>query len=1057
MSVRIPDFYIFPVFGGPTLAQQYPNLRNSFGWLNAVMRNSYIDESTNLTTHVLNALGYGELSQRFKFRWRYDAANDEFQLQQNSTDNEANPNWITIIKIRESDGRVTITGTGGLLVTGGFYNFGGLDVAVTQTGGSQFRDVGTLLFDSNSGFYITPDSTGRPIVSVNVAAASGTLTDLANLGAGGQVFANKTGSTANLRSIVGGTNVTVTQNTNDLTISASDTGEVNTASNLGSGAGVWFDKQGVDLRFKSLTAGTGITLTPSSTEILIDSTGGGGGGFYGVLIKESEAGGFKQRDDEIVFDSAAFYVADNNAGKPLVSLKGNLTLTDVTANSVTLADLSVSDVITMTELTTNPSTPSTGQLKLWASDEVSNFTGLKFMDSSGRVIRAARDQIALVKNTSGGTLQPGQVVYIQSANATFANVSLAQSNSTTTMPGLAVVPDAIANNAFGIVYGGGLIDGLDLSAFTDGQVVYVSSSVAGGLTATEPVHPNLAQRMGVVVNSGASGSLLVLVDHAGGSESGTTRSTFTVGTTTATSVVLASGSTSQRTATFQDASGTVAYLTDVGPGFYGITIKESEAGGYVKKTDRITFDSRDFYITTAGDRAPLVSFVGPTVRETDGTPTLFDIKTFSFLRNHFYVEQGSNTREAIIALRDAVNILFMESEQAGYAARRNSLVFDSQYFYLDDALGGAGTIVSSTDQGRWGTVPDSNKGDGYTVTGTDRGNNININSTSPSTINLLPAASAGNGFTFQIKNLSTGTVTIDPAGAEGINAATTLTLGASQAARIWCTGTAWRANVSRDATRRVLTSALSLFVRTDGSDSNNGEANTAAGAFLTVQAAINKCYTIDQSGFDITINVAAGTYTGTVVVNQRFTGAVTILGDVATPANVIFSVSSGTCITSTNPGSFIQVSGIRFATTTSGAGLLVTNFGAISVTGLCDFNAIANGQLTAQGGGVITVNANLNITGGAQYHYLAQYGGSIVCAGRTVTLTGTPNFSQAFAVATSGHARLQVNGNTYSGSATGTRFTVAILSFIETAGAGATYFPGDVAGTTDATTFGVYN
>ena len=46
-------------------------------------------------------------------------------------------------------------------------------------------------------------------------------------------------------------------------------GEANTASNLGAGAGLATPKVGVDLPFKSLTAGTGITLTPSASEILI--------------------------------------------------------------------------------------------------------------------------------------------------------------------------------------------------------------------------------------------------------------------------------------------------------------------------------------------------------------------------------------------------------------------------------------------------------------------------------------------------------------------------------------------------------------------------------------------------------------------------------------------------------------------------------------------------------------------------------------------------------------------------------------------------------------------
>lgn len=50
-------------------------------------------------------------------------------------------------------------------------------------------------------------------------------------------------------------------------------GEVNTASNLGSGFGIFAQKSGNDLQFKSLTEGTGINLTESGTEIEIAATG----------------------------------------------------------------------------------------------------------------------------------------------------------------------------------------------------------------------------------------------------------------------------------------------------------------------------------------------------------------------------------------------------------------------------------------------------------------------------------------------------------------------------------------------------------------------------------------------------------------------------------------------------------------------------------------------------------------------------------------------------------------------------------------------------------------
>lgn len=55
-------------------------------------------------------------------------------------------------------------------------------------------------------------------------------------------------------------------------------GGVSGASNVGAGTGVWKDLSGSTLRFKSLVAGTNITLTPGADDITIDASGGGGGG-----------------------------------------------------------------------------------------------------------------------------------------------------------------------------------------------------------------------------------------------------------------------------------------------------------------------------------------------------------------------------------------------------------------------------------------------------------------------------------------------------------------------------------------------------------------------------------------------------------------------------------------------------------------------------------------------------------------------------------------------------------------------------------------------------------
>src|SRR3990167_8773315 len=70
-------------------------------------------------------------------------------------------------------------------------------------------------------------------------------------------------------------------------------GEANTASNLGTGTGVFASKVVADLQFKSLVAGTGVTLTPTATEITITASGAGGAvdsvnGLTGVVVLNTD-------------------------------------------------------------------------------------------------------------------------------------------------------------------------------------------------------------------------------------------------------------------------------------------------------------------------------------------------------------------------------------------------------------------------------------------------------------------------------------------------------------------------------------------------------------------------------------------------------------------------------------------------------------------------------------------------------------------------------------------------------------------------------------------------
>jgi len=79
-----------------------------------------------------------------------------------------------------------------------------------------------------------------------------------NVGTGKEVFKQKVGEDLQFRTLIGGANITLTENLNDITIATTaGAGEVNTASNIGTaGVGIFDSKVGVDLQFKKLNAGS---------------------------------------------------------------------------------------------------------------------------------------------------------------------------------------------------------------------------------------------------------------------------------------------------------------------------------------------------------------------------------------------------------------------------------------------------------------------------------------------------------------------------------------------------------------------------------------------------------------------------------------------------------------------------------------------------------------------------------------------------------------------------------------------------------------------------------
>lgn len=249
--------------------------------------------------------------------------------------------------------------------------------------------------------------------------------------------------------------------------------------------------------------------------------------------------------------------------------------------------------------------------------------------------------------------------------------------------------------------------------------------------------------------------------------------------------------------------------------------------------------------------------------------------------------------------------------------------------------------------------------------------------------------------------------------------------------------------------REPLTSARTYYVRADGNDTNTGLVDSAGGAFLTIQKAINVVYgTLDLRSNNVTIQVRTGTFARAVVPGPHVgIGTVTLQGDSVTPANVILTATAITefaGVIDVSNGATLIVKDLSLNTVTSGSCIFAWRGGRIFF-GNIRFGACANDHLLAVKEGYIEAISNYAIVGNAARHIYVGEESEIAVQALTLTLSGTPAFSSEFVFADALGAAV-IGGNTYSGAATGKRFTAQRGGFIYTLG-NLTELPGNAAGT----------
>ncbi len=278
--------------------------------------------------------------------------------------------------------------------------------------------------------------------------------------------------------------------------------------------------------------------------------------------------------------------------------------------------------------------------------------------------------------------------------------------------------------------------------------------------------------------------------------------------------------------------------------------------------------------------------------------------------------------------------------------------------------------------------------------------------------------------------------------------------------------------------REVITQNLELYVRIDGSDSNDGSANSATSALKTISEAIKRLNWYDGQGqFTATIYVGPGSYSYDTL---TATGASTML------------YASGPA----TGGAVIQTPPTICSLDTSSQAVLISSGQAFRATNFCEFrlkNLVLQGRTTSFGHSLlladsVTMRGANPIPGyaafGSGIFGALQLAGPIVFNGQwpalaeitsnselvvastnddgvatSLTINDNPTWEYSgIAVSMNSNVRFQQYGSPtqITGSALGIRANVSTNSVIDTRFQGPNYLPGNAPVIADSASFGFY-
>ena len=129
----------------------------------------------------------------------------------------------------------------------------------------------------------------------------------------------------------------------------------------------------------------------------------------------------------------------------------------------------------------------------------------------GLINRLGQQLVVKARNTSGSLISKGSVVKVVGVAGGFVGINLAQADSVANSEtAFGIVAEDIADSSNGFVTINGIVHGVNTNAFTEGDILYLSPTVAGEITNVKPVSPAHIVVVGYVAKKRATDGHILL-------------------------------------------------------------------------------------------------------------------------------------------------------------------------------------------------------------------------------------------------------------------------------------------------------------------------------------------------------------------------------------------------------------------------------------------------------------------------------------------------------------------------------------------------------------------